>query len=356
MKAIVKYADGPEGIGLKEIPIPEISEGDVLVKVKAAGLCGSDIHIYKSAKLPPFGKIGVVIGHEFAGEIVEVGSRVKHWKVSDRVASDNTGSVCGVCHACMIGEPIHCVHRLGLGSDLDGGFAEYVKIPADVLDVFPACLVHIPDSLSYEEAAILDPMANGYCAVVQHGTIMPGDSVAVVGVGPLGLACINAAKASGAAYVFAIVRKSTNVLHREIAKKLGATRVLEQETDDIAAEILSRTNGEGVESVFECAGPMSVVESCLPFTRSGGKIVRVGLVFEGDGLSLDAVNQMTFRNISLVGHNGYSPLVWANCLNLLSAGILDAKSTITHILPLEDYRKGVDLMLNREAVKVIFKP
>ena len=356
MKAIVRTSFLPEGIRLQERPIPTIGEGDVLVRVKAAGLCGSDLHVYKAKEPLEFGQLNVVIGHEFAGEVVKVGSRVRHWKVGDRVASDNTGAVCGTCLSCMKGEPIHCEHRLGLGSDLDGGFAEYVRIGAEVLDVFPGCLIHIPDGLSYEEAAILDPVSNGYTAVVQHGGIVAGDSVAVVGVGPLGLACINAAKAAGALHIFAIVRKSTSQTHREAARKLGATHILEQGTDDIPAIIRSLTHGEGVATSFECAGPTSLIEFCLPFTRNGGRIVRVGLDFGGAPLALNAVNQMTFRNISLIGHNGYNPQAWRYCADLLAAGILNCKDTITHVLPLEAYDRGVELMLKREAIKVVFHP
>lgn len=356
MKAIVKLGYRPEDIVLKEKPVPEIGDGDVLIRVKAAGLCGSDIHVYKSKEIIPLGKLGVTIGHEFAGEVVAVGKRVTRWKVGDRVASDNTGAVCGTCIPCMKGEPIHCEHRQGLGSDLDGGFAEYVRIGAEVLDVFPNCLLHIPDALSYEEAAILDPTANGYTAVVQHGGIVPGDSVAVIGVGPLGLACINAAKLSGALHVFAIVRKSTSELHRKTALTMGATEILEQEDENLTAYIRSKTHGEGVAACFECAGPTHLISFCAGITRNGGRIVRVGLEFGGQPLALDTVNQITFRNISIIGHNGYNPLAWRYCIDLLEAGLLQNKCTITHVLPLEDYRKGVDLMLRREAVKVVFHP
>lgn len=356
MKAVVKFAHGAEGIGLREKPIPEIGEGDVLIRVRAAGLCGSDVHIYKGSGELPLGRLDMVIGHEFAGDVVAVGARVKHWKTGDRVASDNTGAVCGVCNACIRGEPIHCAHRLGLGSDLDGGFAEYVRIGAEVLDIFPSCLVHLPDELSYEEAAILDPVANGYTAVVQHGGFVPGDSVAVVGVGPLGLACINAAKLAGALHIFAIVRSSTSQTHRQAAQKLGATMILEQETDDIAAIVREKTHGEGVATAFECAGPAKLIGLCAGITRNGGRVVRVGLDFGGAPLQLDTINAMTFRNVSLICHNGYNPLAWRYCVDLLAAGKLNCKATITHILPLERYREGVDLMLRREAIKVIYQP
>lgn len=355
LKAVVKFAPGPEGIDLCEKPIPEIGEGDLLVKIKAAGLCGSDLHIYRDVA-SDLGRMGVTIGHEFSGEVVRVGQRVKYWKKGDRVSSDNTGSVCGTCHACISGEPIQCRCRLGLGSDLDGGFAEYVKIGEEVLSVFPGCLVHVPDGISFEEAAILDPLANGYCAVVQHGYFLPGESVAVVGAGPLGLSCINSAKIAGAVNIVSIVRSTTNAIHRNMAKKLGATRILESDRDDIRSIVDTLTNGEGLACVYECAGPAQLLNLCTDITRNGGKVVRVGIDFSGADCGLSVINKMLFRNISLVGHNGYNPVSWKNCINLLGAGMLNAKDMITHVLPLEDYHKGVQLMLNREAIKVVFKP
>ena len=209
MLAVTQVSKGAEGIRIIEKAIPEIGKRDLLIRVKAAGLCGSDLHVYKK-KIETSAEIGVTIGHEFSGEVVEIGEEVKFWKVGDRVASDNTGYVCGVCTACRMGHPLDCKHRLGLGFELDGGFAEYVKIDGRILDRMPDCLVKIPDSVSYEEAAILDPIANCYNAVVQQGKFLPGESVAVIGTGPLGLSCINAAKMAGAAQVFSIVRASTS--------------------------------------------------------------------------------------------------------------------------------------------------
>lgn len=356
MTAVVREGPGPEGIVIKQMPIPTIGDGDVLIKVKAAGLCGSEVHVYKTPNMRFMGRAGVIAGHEFMGEVVEVGKRVRHWKVGDRVASDNTGYACGECNACLSGEPILCKHRRGLGSYYDGGWAQYCKIGEEILSLFPGCLVHVPDCVSDEVAAILDPISNGYCAVVQHGSFLPGDSVAVIGVGPLGLACINAAKAAGAAHILAIVRASTNSLHRERAIKMGATAVLEQEKDDIRQIVDTLTHGEGLASVYECAGPASLYKLCVDITRNGGKIVRVGMDHSSTAFDMDVVNSLLFRNISLIGHNGYNPLCWSNSLRLLEAGRLNPQEMITHVLPLTDYRKGVDAMLNREAIKVVYKP
>ncbi len=138
---------------------------------------------------------------------------------------------------------------MGLGSDLDGGFAEYVKISEGVLAPYPGCLWIIPENLSYEEAAILDPAANGYCAVIQHGQLMAGESVAVVGAGPLGLSCMAAAKVGGAAHIIAYVKKTTSKRHRDCAYAFGATEVLDDE-DAFRDHVKSLTNGEGLSIVY----------------------------------------------------------------------------------------------------------
>ena len=355
MLAVTQVEKGAEGIRIIEKPIPEIGKRDVLIRVKAAGLCGSDLHIYRK-KIETSAEIGVTIGHEFSGEVVEIGEEVKLWNVGDRVASDNTGYVCGVCTACRMGHPLDCEQRLGLGFELDGGFAEYVKIDGRILDRMPDCLVHIPDSVSYGDAAILDPIANGYNAVVQQGKFLPGESVAVIGAGPLGLACVNVAKMAGAAQVFLLVRARTSQLHREAALKMGADEILETESPVLKKYIESKTEGEGLACVYECAGPSELTELAVTLVRRGGKVIRVGFEFGGKDLKINALNQVVFHNIQLIGHEGYDPVSWHNCMKLLEAGMLDAKTPITHILPLTEYRKGVDLMLERKAIKVIYQP
>ena len=186
MKAVVKYGYGPRETELRDVPIPEIGDDDLLVEVKAAGVCGSDIAFddghHKEILFPP-----VVLGHEFSGVVAKVGKNVTEWKVGDRVVSDNTGEVCGHCYACNTADYLSCPERKGIGYGMDGGFTNYVKILGKTLARVPNSLMRIPDCMSFEEAAILDPACNGYMAVVQEAKVMPGDFVAVFGVGALGL-------------------------------------------------------------------------------------------------------------------------------------------------------------------------
>ena len=351
MKAVVKYGLEPKQAELRDIPVPEPGEGDVLIKVKAAGLCGSDLHHYNGAFKHAI--VPVVLGHEFAGVVAKAGSRVKRFKEGDRVVSDNTGAVCGVCYACSRGDYLQCMERKGLGSKMDGGFAEYVLISEKVLGPFPNSLMHIPDCLSFEEGAILDPFANGYNALIQQGGLMPGDSIAVTGAGPLALGCINVAKAAGAADILVLVRPSCSQIHRQAALKLGATEILELGKDDIPGRVKKITDNEGLALTADSAGAVELFPLCVDITRRGGKILRIGYDWKG----LDYIlNDMTNRNISLVGHMGYNPVAWKQVLALFKKGMLDAKSTITTTMPLDDFEKGVRLMTERKVVKLVFIP
>ena len=197
MKAVVKYGFGRGETEIREVPVPVIGDDDILVEVKAAGVCGTDIGFddggHENLLRPP-----VILGHEFSGVVSKTGRNVTDWKPGDRVVSDNTGKVCGKCYACGTANYLVCPERLGLGYGMDGGFAKYVKIHGDTLKVFPQSLMAIPENISFEEAAILDPCCNGYKAVVQEGSIMPGDFGAVFGAGPLGLYSVQCLKAAGA--------------------------------------------------------------------------------------------------------------------------------------------------------------
>jgi threonine dehydrogenase-like Zn-dependent dehydrogenase len=349
MLAVVKYGNNKGEMELRQVPVPEIGDGDVLLKVKAAGLCGSDINSWKG--LIKSNSLPRIPGHEFAGEIAAVGKRVKTWKPGDRVVSDISGYVCGRCHACIKGEFLECENRLNLGITMNGGFAEYVKIEEEVLMRHSMCLMHIPNSMSFEEGAIMDPVANGYTAAIIQGNLQLGENVVVLGVGPLGLNCIAAASLGGAAAVIAVARSSTSKKHREAAKAMGAAHIIESDTGDPIKEIMDITGGEGVPLILDSAGSNSLFPLCVACTWTGGKIVKIGYDFD----SLDhSLFEMIEKNISLVGHMGFNPTAWKYGLRLVGSGRWNIKQIITHKLPLRDFNEGVKLLLNREAIKVVY--
>ena len=351
MKAVVKYGYGKGETELRDLPIPEIGDDDILMEVKAAGVCGSDIGFddggHEGVLFPP-----VVLGHEFAGVVAAVGKNVTDYKVGDRIVSDNTGKVCGKCYSCETKDYLVCPERRGLGYGMDGGFAKYVKIHGETLRTFPGSLFHIPECMSFEEAAIMDPICNGYRAVVQDGGILPGEYVAVYGMGPIGLCAVQAARVSGATKIISI-GLTADKTRIDLAKQLGATDVIIRDEEDITARVMEITKGEGVAMAVDAAGPANVLQSAVPILRAHGKFVKIGYDAMPLGFSMDCVVD---KAIHIKGHYGYDWVSWTNCFKLIEAGMIDLKPIITHRMPLSQFRKAFDMVRSHEAVKIILYP
>lgn len=351
MKAVVKYGYGKGETELRDVPIPEIGDDDVLIEVKAAGVCGSDIAFdngeHADILNPP-----VVLGHEFSGVISKVGKNVTAWKAGDRVVSDNTGTACGTCYACGTAEYLCCSERLGIGYGMDGGFAKYVKILGKTLALFPNSLMRIPECMSFEEAAILDPACNAYMAVVQEAKLVPGEYMAVFGVGALGQFSIQAGRAAGAAKIIA-VGLSSDKNRFEMAKNCGATDIVISDQVDAVKAIMEITDGEGVAVSVDCAGVAVVLNQAIEVTRPAGTIVKIGYDAKPYNHSLDPV---IGKAVSIKGHFGYNWVSWRNVINLVKAGKWDQKSMITHKMGISRFREAFDLVRSKESIKIILYP
>lgn len=353
MKAVIKKDYGPYQLEYTDIPKPEVGDYDVLLKVKAAAICGSDLTLQYGTvegKTVPY---PIVIGHEFAGEVCEVGSKVTRWKIGDRAVSDNTGHVCGTCYACSKGEYLFCADRKGMGNDMDGGFAEYVKIPGDVLMTFPNCLYKIPENISYEEASMMDPLCNGYKAVIQEGNLLPGQNIVVFGCGAMGLFAMNAARLGSAGKIIAVGMQKDLDVRIPLAKKLGATDYVLSDKDDVIAKIKEIAGPEGVAVVIDAVGVPVVLQQAIDIVRNGGKIIKIGYSKNPIGFSLD---KMALKGVSLIGHMGYDSTSWKNCLTLLAKGDINMKTFISHRLPLSKWKEGLELVKDKKATKVILFP
>lgn len=352
MKAVVKYGYGKGETEIREVPVPVIGDDDLLIEVKAAGLCGSDIAFddghHANLLNPP-----VVLGHEFSGIVHRTGKNVTRWKVGDRVVSENTGYVCGECYACSTADFLACPERLGIGYGMDGGFTKYVRIPGEIMKIYPNCLMEIPAQMSFEEAAILDPCCNAYMAVVQESHLMAGEFVAVFGVGALGLFSIQAANAAGASKIIAI-GLSQDKERMELAKKFGATDIIYGDEVDTVEAVKTITYGDGVALVLDCAGAAVVLKQAMEITRpSIGQIVKIGYDEKPLGFSLDPVIDSA---ISIKGHFGYNWLSWRNVINLVVAGKLDLKSMISHRMKISQFKEALDLMRRQKSIKIILYP
>jgi (R,R)-butanediol dehydrogenase/meso-butanediol dehydrogenase/diacetyl reductase len=350
MKAAVWY--GRKDVRVETVPEPPApGPGEVKIKVHQTGICGSDLHEYDAGPIfiptkeahPLTGrKAPLILGHEFSGEIVEIGKEVKNFKVGDRVAPD-AAQHCGQCYMCRVNRYSVCEKLAFTGLMADGAFAEYVNVPAYT------CYKLLPE-LSSEAGALVEPIAVGIHAIRQ-GKVLEGDSVAVVGAGTIGLVTIQAARAAGAKHVFSIeVAKD----RKKFARELGAI-VLDPKETDVAAAIRDQTRGEGVDVAIECIGKAETVNTCIQCAKRGGKIVIVG-IFEKPGEI--NYNDLVFQEKELVGSLAYCG-EFDTAIALLADGRLKAETLITGKINLEDIiDKGFEeLLKNRESnIKILVSP
>lgn len=353
MKSAVLYDYGK--MKLRDMPKPECGDGDIIIKVKAAGICGGDLHYYKGTLKAGLGELPVILGHEFSGIIAEKGKNVdSYWNIGDRVVSENTGYACGRCPACQTGNFVSCSNRLTIGCSMNGGFSEYVKIPEQILRLYPNCIFKIPENIGFDEATVLEPASNAYKAVVQEGCIMPGDTMVVFGVGALGLMSIQHGKIAGAANIIAIGLSADKANRFELAKKYGATHcIAANEVDNVVSVVNELAGSNGVALTVDAAGAPICMKQAIEITRPIGHVVRIGMDERpySEGLDIANVKSLTIR-----GHMGYNTVSWRQCIALAKAGILDLKSIISHHLPLEEYDLGFQLSIAQEATKVILEP
>jgi len=337
MKAAVLQGEGD--IRVEEVPEPTVEPGGVVVKVKASGICGSDLHGYRHG-----GRAGMRLGHEFSGDIVEIGDGVTGVKTGDRVTA-MSGKGCGECYWCKKGDFIRCRNLSLLGYGIPGALAEYVAVPSFEIGRYADKL---PDNISYEEGATVEPVAVSLYAVRQVQP-QPDDTVAIIGLGILGLCIIPMLKSMGVKQIIASGRREKRL---KLAKEFGAEIVIDATTDDIVPVVKGLNNGKGADIVFDCAGKTETFHQALDIIHRGGKIDLVGLYQE------PITFHPTFlvsNDISLIGCG----LRWdlPGALDLLKNGTVDARSLITHQFPLDEVKEAFDAQLKApDAIKVLVKP
>ena len=349
MKAIV-YKDKAR-LELTEVPVPVCGDEDSILKIEAAAICGADLHWESGAFTADH---EFVLGHEFCGTIAEKGSRVgDFWNIGDLVVSDNTGGACGHCSACRRGDFVHCRDRETLGAGFDGGFAAYCKIPGKILRLFPGCLTKVPEGISIAEAAIMEPAANAYRAVVQEAQVRPGDTVVIVGMGPLGLYSLQMARIAGASRIICVGKRADDAVRFPLAKKFGATHLITTEDEDVVERVLEIAGDDGVSAVIDAAGPAIVMQQAMKYLQHDGVFVRIG---NPPGKYNDTLLPLIDKQITVIGHMGYNATSWEKVVRLVQSGQLDLKSMVTYVLPLSDYKKGYEHMRRHLAAKVVLIP
>lgn len=337
MKALAKLHP-EQGIWMTEAEMPEMGHNDLLIKIKKTAICGTDIHIYQwdewsQSTIP----VPMIVGHEYVGEVVDMGQEVRGFAVGDRVSGEGH-ITCGTCRNCRAGRRHLCRNTIGVGVDRQGAFAEYLVIPA--FNAFK-----IPENISDDLAAIFDPFGNAVHTALSFN--LTGEDVLITGAGPIGIMAAAVAKHVGARHV-AIT--DINPYRLELAKKMGATRtvdVTKENLDDVMSD-LGMT--EGFDVGMEMSGVPSAFSSMLESMNHGGKIAMLGI--PPNSMVIDW-KKVIFKGLEIKGIYGREMFeTWYKMASLIQSG-LDLTPMLTHQYPVDDFQQGFDAMLSGESGKVV---
>jgi L-iditol 2-dehydrogenase len=343
MKALV--LEQYRRFAIEDVPKPQLQPDEVLIRVRACGICGSDVHGMDGStgrRIPP-----LIMGHEASGEIAEVGPAAGRWKPGDRVTFDST-VYCGRCWHCRRGDVNLCDERRVFGVSCaeyrrNGAFAEYVAVPERIL-------YRLPDNLSFEKAATVEAVSVAVHAV-NRTPLAPGSSAAVVGAGMIGLLVVQALKVAGCAEIIAIDLDGDRL---EIARRLGATAIVRGDTPDPAEAVQRLGAGRGVDAAFEVVGIASTVKTAIACVRKGGSVTLVGNLEPSVELPLQAV---VTRQLTLIGTCA-SAGEYPACLDLIASGKVNVTEFISATPPLEEGGQWFERLYAREKglIKVLLKP
>jgi L-iditol 2-dehydrogenase len=341
MKALVKFGRQDGDIEIRDIPKPVMGPDQVMIEVKAVGVCGSDIHLWQENQSWEV-KLPLVMGHELSGVVSEVGEQVDGFKVGDRVVCETAASVCGQCVYCITGNYNQCPHRKGYGALIDGAFTEYVATR-------PQILHHIPDNVSFEEAALTEPICVAYNALVEKSTVKPGDLVIIQGPGPIGIMALLMARLSGAGTLI-MLGTTADAQRLAVAKEVGAHHALNVEQENPLALIRSLGDGFGADVVVDCTGVSRALQQSLELVRPNGRIIKIGWGPEPLDFSLDP---LVGKGVTLQGSFSHTYTHWERVLTLLSAGHINLGPIIGGVYPLQQWQEAFIKMEKGENVKSV---
>lgn len=341
--AVVQYALEPMAVELRDIAVPAIGDLDVLLRVGAVSVCGSDVHqCYNTHSWPV--NLPVVLGHEFAGTVAQVGRGVTGFREGDRVVSETAAEVCGACMLCRTGRYNLCPTRKGFGYGINGAMASYVKVPA-------RCLHAIPDSLPFELACLAEPHSVAYNSMCVNSTIRPGDAVVVLGPGPIGLLCARMAALAGADPLI-VVGLTADAARLETALHLGATRVVDAQQESVA-DVVRSFSPLGADLVCDASGASRPLDLALSLTRPDGQVTKVG--WSPDLVPIN-LNPLVQKNIRLQGSFSHNFPIWERVIHLLDRRLTRPESIVGMTSPLHDWREAFAAMHEGRVIKSVLVP
>jgi L-iditol 2-dehydrogenase len=343
MNGIVQFDLKPNSVEIRELPVPEIGEEEVLLQVGAVSVCGSDVHQYHGTQSWPV-RTPVVLGHEFGGVVARKGSRVRGFKEGDRVVSETAASICGECLYCRAGEYNICPERKGFGYGINGAMADFVRVPE-------RCLHHIPDKLPFERAALTEPCCVAYNCVAVKSKIKPGDLVVVLGPGPIGMLCAQMAKINGAGTVI-IAGLDQDASRLAAAGHLDVTAINLQQTNLIDF-VHGIGDGLGAQLVIDAAGASAALKTALDIVRPAGQITKVGWGPQPVNFSLDPLVQ---KAVTLQGSFSHTFQNWEQVVAMLASEQINLKPVISRVAGLADWQGCFDGMHNGSYVKTVLQP
>ena len=344
MIALVNYAAAPYSVELRDLPEPEIGEEEVLLAVQAVGICGSDLHQYSGQHSWKV-NYPVVLGHEFGGIIAKRGARVRKFREGDEVVSETAAVLDLDSPFVRSGQYNLDPNRLGFGYGVHGAMTRYVRVPE-------RCLHHVPRGLALEKAALTEPCCVAYNAVCMNAHIRPGDSVAVIGPGPIGLLCALMAKLCGASPLLVLGIKSDRQ-RLAVARHIGATHTIGEAGEDVAAAVKNIGDGYGVDVVIDAAGVSPTLKLALDIVRPGGQISKVGWGRDPLAFSLDS---LVAKGVTLRGSFSHNWPMWEKVLGMLASGQIDLDPILNRVAPLSDWKSCFEQMHAGELVKAVLKP
>lgn len=340
MKAAVFH--GPGDLRVEEVPVPEIGEDEVLLKVDMCGLCGTDVHVLRGSFPAP--NTPVILGHEFSGHVVAIGERVDFVQVADHVTADINLS-CGHCYYCRRQQKLFCPDIRQIGLHTNGALAEYAKVPA-------SAVYKVPESLSAKQSAYVEPLA---CAVhgQERANIQPGSCVAVIGAGPMGLVHTWLAKLRGASLIMV---SEVNRTRLSKARQMGADHVIDAGAENPVEAVHGLTEGRGADYVIEAVGSIPTYKQAFEMVRRGGTIVAYGAAPNTASMDVKPFDIYS-KELTIVGSYAGTYSTWPEAIALIAGGRFDPEQVVTEVVPLEDVVSAIETIeKNKDVIKIQVQP